>query len=311
MNEFERLRLYSVVQRPPAVKFKDLEALVSSRIVRNQIHFDYRYDFLRVTGDTVLVPITVQVPNRQLTFQNKEGVHSAVLNLFGRISTLTGRIVQTFEDVIARDFPDSLLQQSLSSSSIYQKAVPLRPGLYRLDLVLKDEQSGNVGVVNARLAVPRYDGDKLEASSLILADQMEAVPAKQVGLGQFVLGSTKVRPKLNGEFTTAEKMGVFLQIYNLKVDEKTHKTNASVEYRIRKDQQDVIKLVENSDQLKQTGEQITIEHLIALNTLPPGRYKFEIQATDELTKQTVSRSAEFTVKAAVENNTAAQKAPGR
>ncbi|MBI3669509.1 MAG: GWxTD domain-containing protein, partial [Acidobacteria bacterium] len=115
-NEFDRLELYAKIQRPPEVKFKDLEAVVTSRIVRNQIQFDYRFDFLRVTGDTVLVPITVQVPNRQLTFQNREGVHSALLNIFARISTLTGRMVQTFEDVISRDFPEALLQQSLSTS---------------------------------------------------------------------------------------------------------------------------------------------------------------------------------------------------
>ncbi len=311
MNEFERLRLYTVVQKAPPVKFKDLEELVTSRIVRNQIHFDYRFDFLRVTGDTVLVPITVQVLNRQLTYQNREGVHSAVLNIFGRISTISGRVVQTFEDTITRDFPESLLQQSLSNSSIYQKAVPLRPGLYRLDLVLKDVQSGNVGVVNTRLAVPRYDEEKLEASTLILADQMERVPAKQVGLGQFVLGSTKVRPKLNSEFTTADRMGVFLQIYNLKLDEKTHKASASIEYRVRKDQQDVMKFAESSEQLRQTGEQLTIEHVLPLGTLPPGRYKLEIQATDEVSKQTVSRMADFTVKPAVEAKAAAQNTPGR
>ncbi len=311
MGEFERLELYAKVQRPPEVKFKDLEAVVTSRIVRNQIQFDYRFDFLRVTGDTVLVPITVLVPNRQLTFQNKEGVHSAVLNLFGRISTLTGRVVQTFEDVVTRDFPESLLQASLKASSIYQKAVPLRPGLYRLDIVLKDVQSGNVGVVNTRLAVPRYADDKLEASTLILADQIERVPAKQIGLGQFVLGSSKVRPKLNQEFGANEKMGIFLQIYNLKVDDKSHKTNATVEYRIRRDQQEVFKLVENSERLNQTGEQITIERLLPLSGLQPGRYKLEVQATDQLTNQTISRSAEFTVKPAGEEKTAAKKSPGR
>src|SRR5207253_8494953 len=239
MNEFDRLELYAKIQKPPPVKFKDLEELVSSRIVRNQVHFDYHFDFLRVTSDTVLVPITVQVPNRQLTFQNREGVHSAVLNLFGRISTLSGRIVQTFEDVITRDFPESLLQASLQASSIYQKAVPLRPGLYRLDIVLKDVQSGNVGVINTGLRVPRFEDDKLEASTLILADLIERVPAKQVGLGQFVLGSTKVRPKLNQEFFPNEKMGIFLQLYNLKVDDKSHRANASVEFRVRKDQQEV------------------------------------------------------------------------
>ncbi len=306
MGEFERLELYAKVQRPPDVKFKDLEAVVSSRLVRNQIQFNHRFDFLRVTGDTVLVPITVEVPNRQLTFQNHEGVHSAVMNLFGRISTLTGRVVQTFEDVVSRDFPESLLQASLKGSSIYQKAVPLRPGLYRLDIVIKDVQSGNVGVVNTRLAVPRYADDKLEASTLILADQIERVPAKQIGLGQFVLGSTKVRPKLNQEFAANEKMGIFLQLYNLKVDDKSHKANASIQYHIRKDQQEVLKLAENSEQLNQTGEQITIERLLPLNGLPPGRYKLEIQATDELSKQTISRSAEFTVKPAVDQPAAAK-----
>jgi len=313
MNEFERLELYAKVQRPPAVKFKDLEEVVSSRLIRNQIHFDYRFDFLRVAGDTVLVPITVQIANKELTFQEKNGVHSAALNLFGRITTLTGRVVQTFEDVVMRDFPESLLQQSLKTSSIYQKVVPLRPGLYRLDIVIKDVQSGNVGVVNARLAVPRYDEDKLEASSLILADQIERVPAKQVGLGQFVLGASKVRPRLNQEFTTADKMGIFLQVYNLKVDDKTHKANASVEYHVRrvKDLQEVRSLAETSEQLHQIGEQLTIEKLMSLDRLEPGRYKLEIQATDQISKQTLSRSAEFTVKPAVEEKTAAKQAPGR
>ena len=311
MNEFDRLELYAKIQKPPPVKFKDLEELVSSRIVRNQVHFDYRFDFLRVTSDTVLVPITVQVPNRQLTFQNREGVHSAVLNLFGRISTLSGRIVQTFEDTITRDFPESLLQASLQASSIYQKAVPLRPGLYRLDIVLKDVQSGNVGVINTGLRVPRFEDDKLEASTLILADLIERVPVKQVGLGQFVLGSTKVRPKLNQEFLPSEKLGIFLQLYNLKVDDKSHRANASVEFRVRKDQQEVWKTAETSEQLRQTGEQITIERLLPLNSLQPGRYKLEIQATDQLTNQTILRTADFTVKAAVAEKIAEKKAPGR
>jgi GWxTD domain-containing protein len=313
MNEFERLELYAKVQRPPPVKFKDLEEVVSSRLIRNQIHFDYRFDFLRVTGDTVLVPITVQIANRQLTFQDKNGVHSAVLNIFGRISTLTGRIVQTFEDVITRDFPESLLQQSLSGSSIYQKAVPLRSGLYRLDLVLKDVHSGNVGVVNARLGVPRYDDDKLEASSLILADQIERVPAKQVGLGQFVLGASKVRPKLNQEFTPNEKMGIFLQVYNLKVDDTSHKANVSIQYHVRrlKDQQEVVSFAETSEQLHQNGEQLTLEKIMSLQNLEPGRYQLEIQATDQVTKQTISRSAEFIVKPAAEEKAAAKRTPGR
>src|SRR5467141_1378713 len=209
MNEFNRLEQYSKAFRPPQVKYKDLEALVTARIVRDQVHFTYRTDYLKVTNDTVLVPVTVQIPNNQLSFDNKDGVHSATMNIFGRVSTLTGRVVQTFEDPVSRDFPDSLFQKSVKLQSIYQKAIPLRPGLYRLDIVIKDVKSGNVGVINTRLQVPKFDDDTLEASSLILADQIEHVPAKQIGTGQFVLGSSKVRPKLDGEFPSNEKLRIY------------------------------------------------------------------------------------------------------
>src|ERR1700681_4800353 len=310
MNEFTRLENYANAFKPPAVKFKDLEAIVTSRIVRDQVHFTWRTDFLKVTNDTVLVPVTVQIPNSQLSFQAKQGVHSATLNVFGRVSTLTGRVVQTFEDSVSRDFPDSLFQQSVKLQSIYQKAVPLRPGLYRLDLVIKDVQSGNVGVVNSRLQVPRYEDDKLESSSLILADQIEHVPAKQIGSGQFVLGSSKVRPRLEGDFTTADKLGIYMQVYNLKPDDKTHKSNATFQYTVKKGGEQVLQFKETSVDMKQTGDQITIERLLPLTTLAPGKYTLEINATDTLSNQTISRTADFTVKTPLGTKSAANVQPG-
>jgi GWxTD domain-containing protein len=305
MNEFNRLEQYSKAFRPPQVKYKDLEALVTARIVRDQVHFAYRTDFLKVTNDTVLVPVTVQIPNNQLSFDSKDGVHSATMNIFGRVSTLTGRVVQTFEDPVSRDFPDSLFQRSLKLQSIYQKAVPLRPGLYRLDIVIKDVKSGNVGVINTRLQVPRYGDDTLEASSLILADQLEHVPAKQIGTGQFVLGSSKVRPKLDGEFASDLKLGIYMQVYNLKPDDKTHKSSATFQYTVKKGKEQVMRFTETSDEMKQTGEQVTIERLLPLATLTPGKYSIEVLATDTLANKTVFKTADFTVKAPVETKAAA------
>jgi GWxTD domain-containing protein len=313
LNEFTRLELYAKVQRPPEVKYKDLEALVTSRMVRDQVRFNYRTDFLKVTSDTVLVPVTVQVSNNQLQFKNKDGVYTAELNIFGRVSTLTGRVVQTFEDPLTRDYPETLYKQSMKQSSIYQKSLPLRPGLYRLDVVIKDVNSGNVGAVNTRLAVPRYEDEKLEASTLILADQIEHVPAKQIGTGQFVLGSSKVRPRLDGDFTTADKLGIYWQIYNLKGDEKTHKSNANFEFTVKKGNDPVpgMQFKLTTAELKQTGDQVTIERLLPLATLAPGKYTLEVNATDLLANVTISRSAEFSVKAPAEQKTATNVTPGR
>jgi len=298
-EEFNRLEKYAAIFRPPPVKFKDLEAAATARVVRDQVKFDYRFDFLRITSDTVLVPITVQIPVKQLSFQEKDGVDSASIDLFVRVTSLGGRVVQTFEDTLRSDIPASLLQKSLNTSRIYQKTVPLSPNLYRLDIVVKDVNSGNVGVVNTRLPVPHFQDDELSSSSLILADDIQPVSSKDIGIGQFVLGDVKVRPKLDQSFTAKDAMGVYLQVYNLKVDEKTHRADTSVEYRVKKDKdsQPMLKFDVPPEKLPQHGEELTLEQLITLGSLAPGKYQLEIAVTDNLTKQTITPTADFTVKA--------------
>lgn len=301
-QEFTRIETFANILSTPKLKNPEMATLVSSRILRNQLVFDYQLSFLRITSDTDLVPITVQIANRRLTFEMKDGVHSAVVDVYGRISSLTGRVVQTFEDSLNRDFPDSLAEQARQGMSVYQKAVPLRPGLYRLDLVLKDMKSGNVGVVATRLAVPRYDSEKLSASTLFLADQMERVSSKQVGLGQFVIGDAKVRPRVTQTFTTAERMNVYLQIYNLAVSEKTHRSNVTFDFAISRlggaEAKEVFRKKETSEDFGQSGQQVSLEKRIPLAGLEPGQYKFTVQVTDNVTNQTISPSAEFTVKEA-------------
>ena len=150
----------------------------------------------------------------------------------------------------------------------------------------------------AALRVPHFDQEKLDASSLILADQIERVASRRIGTGQFVLDSYKVRPRLSQEFCGADKLGIYLQLYNLKLDESSHKTKVSVAYRITKDREEVWRSVETEDHLHQSGEQLTIERFIPVSSLAPGRYTIEVTAIDLLTNETVIRSSDFTVKPA-------------
>jgi GWxTD domain-containing protein len=297
-EEFNRLELYANIMRPPPVKFKDLEAVVTSHMIRDQLKFDYHYDFLRITSDTVLVPITVQIPVKQLTFQQKDGVDSASMHLFARITSMTGRVVQTFEDSLRADYAADQLQHAVGTSRIYQKAVPLAPGLYELDIVIKDVNSGNVGVVNTRLPVPRYRDDQLSASSLILADDIQPVSMKDIGVGQFVLGDVKVQPKLNHTFTPNQSMGIFLQVYNLKVNDKTNRPNTSVEFRVLKGNATTptLKFDLPASQLPEHGEELTLEKRLTLGSLAPGKYKLEIAVTDNLANQTITPTADFTIR---------------
>jgi GWxTD domain-containing protein len=308
-DEFSRYELAAnIFKAPPPVKNKEMMDLVTARIVRNQLPFDYGFSFVRVTADTVMVPITLELNNRSMTFQEKDGVHQGKLNVFLRVSTVSGKVVNTFEDTIADDFPDSLFQQYLTKKSIYGKTVPLRPGLYKLDMVIKDVQSGNVGVVSTRLAVPRFDEEKLDSSTMILADSIEKVAPRSVGIGQFVLGDVKVRPDLKLEFDQDRKMGIYLQVYNLKVDPATHKSNYTVRFHITKGDQTIFDMTQVPDEFKQFGDELTIETLFPLAGVEAGKYKIELTINDKVANQSLVRSQEFVVKApAVAPQRAAEK----
>ncbi len=302
-KQFDRLEQFYKLQKPPAVKFKDLEEVVSHKISVNLMPFDVRTDFVRVTGDTVLVPITIQVKNRDITFVNKDGVQRGTVNIFGRVTTLTGKIVQTFEDTVQVDVPAELLPKVTENSSVYWKALPLRPNLYRIDVAVKDVNGDRSGLWSSRLPVPSYDDDRLASSSLIVADTMQPVSTKEIGTGMFVIGNTKIRPRVasaNGKpvsFKRNQKVYFWMQVYNLGMDDKTHKPSATVEYNVinAATNKAVIHTVESTDQMGNIGDQVTLEKPLSAASLDPGIYRIQIKVNDNISKQTVDPSATFAV----------------
>src|SRR5579864_2516224 len=304
-KEFDRLEQFAKLQQAPKVKFTDLEEAVQSKVILNPMPFDVRSDFVKVTSDTVLVPITIQMKNRDITFVNKEGVQRGTVNIFGRLSTLTGKIVQTFEDTVQVDVPAELLPRTAENASVYWKALPLRTGRYKLNVAVKDVNGDRKGVWSRSIVVPEYSDDKLATSTLILADQMEPVPTKAIGSGSFVIGTMKVRPRVapaDGKPVTFkrasdQKLNFWMQVYNLGVDEKTHKPSATFEYNITNvaTNKQIVQQVENTDTMGNVGDQVTLQKSIKAANLQPGVYKIQIKVNDNVSKQTVDPSAVFAV----------------
>ena len=302
-KQFDRLEQFAKLNKPPAVKFKDLEEIVSHKITVNLMPFDVRADFVKVTSDTVLTPITIQVKNRDITFVNKEGVQRGTVNIFGRVATLSGRIAQTFEDTMQVDVPAELLPKTAENSQVYWKALPLRPGHYRLDVVVKDVNGDRVGNWSKSLMVPDFGDEKLASSSLIVADQMYPVATKDIGTGSFVIGTMKVRPRVPSadgkpiSFKRNQKLNFWMQVYNLSVDEKTHKPSATFEYDVvnTATNKAVVHTTESTEQMGNVGDQVTLQKSLSASNLEPGSYRIEIKVNDHISKQTVDPTATFTV----------------
>ncbi len=303
-KEFDKLEQLAKINTPPPVKFKDLEEVVSHKINVNLMPFDISTDFVKVTDDTVLVPVTVQIKNHDITFVTKEGVSRGTVNIFGRVTGLTGRVAQTFEDTVQVDVPAELLEQQQAHSSQYWKAIPLRPGRYRFDIVVKDVNGDRVGTWSHGVMVPEYTEDKLASSSLILADNLEKVATKNVGAGSFVIGQTKiVHPKVEpgdgkpATYKQNQRMNLWMQIYNLQMDEKTKKPSAKIEYDIVNiaDNKAVLHSSESTDTMGNVGDQMTLEKSLALSSFQPGTYKLTVKVDDNVSKQQISPSVRFAV----------------
>jgi GWxTD domain-containing protein len=304
-KEFDRLDQWAKLQRAPQIKFTDLAEEVNSKVILNPMPFDVRSDFVKVTSDTVLVPVTVQMKNRDITFTNKDGVQRGTVNIYGKLSTLTGKIVQTFEDTVQVDVPAELLPRTAENASVYWKALPLRAGHYKLYIAVKDVNGDRKGVYSRSVTVPEYIEDKLATSSLIVADQMEPVPTKAIGSGNFVIGTTKVRPRVapaDGKPAVFkrdrdQKLNFWMQVYNLGVDEKTHKASATIEYNITNiaTNKPVVQKTESTDTMGNVGDQVTLQKSIAASNLQPGVYRIQIKVNDNVSKQTVDPSATFAV----------------
>jgi GWxTD domain-containing protein len=300
-KQFDRLELFSKLNRSPDVKFKDLEEVVTHKISMNLLPFDVRLDFVKVTSDTVLVPVTIQMRNKDVTWSSKEGVQRMAVNIFGRVTTIGGKVAQTFEDTVTDGVPDELLPKITENMHVYWKALPLRTGRYRLDIVLKDVNGDRVGTWSHAVMVPEFSDDKLASSTLIVADQMERVAAKNVGTGNFVIGGTKVRPRVEpadgkpAMFRRDQKVNFWMQVYGLAIDQQTHKPSAKISY-------DVVDIASNKAVVhaeEQTsgnvGEQMTLEKSLPLNALPPGIYRITIKVDDNVSTQKLARDAKFAV----------------
>jgi GWxTD domain-containing protein len=305
-KQFDRIELAAKLFAPPVIKFKDLDSFISEhKLITGPIFpFDVRTDFVKVTQDTVLVPITIQIKNRDVTITTKNGVSKGVVNILGKVSTITHKTVQTFEDTVQIEQPAELIQKALDNQSIYQKALPLRPGSYRVDIAIKDVNNpDHIGIYSQSITVPKYDDEKLSTSSLILADKMYLVPSQTIGTGNFIIGNTFVRPRVSPnlatpvKFTRDQHLNCWMQVYNLSIDDKTKSNSATVTYEIRDKGSDKLLLAstEESKDVSAHSDQLTMERSLPLAGLQPGKYEMTIRINDAISKQEIAQTAPFVV----------------
>jgi GWxTD domain-containing protein len=295
---FRKLELIANLQRPPQVKFGDLQSSLTggdALLDNNPLDFDLRVDFFRQSEDRVIVTFTVQTDNKELQFvDDGSGIDTAKLNVFGRITAVSGKRSGIFEEAVTTYATREELSEAKERKSIYQKAVALTPGTYKVDVVVRDVGTGNRGIVNKGFTVPRYDEKKLSTSTMILATTLRNTTERDIG-GMFVIGNAKVIPNLKGDYKRGQQVGVYLQVYNAGIDQTTLRPAVDVEYVLFKSGKEVLRQPEDWAGLSDSGQRLTLARLLPTDGLPTGDYVLHVLTKDRVGGQVIKNEGSFTI----------------
>jgi GWxTD domain-containing protein len=298
-SAFSRMEQFFNLQRPPEIKFEDLKTIVSTKITYNTLPFEVRTDYMRLSPQKVLVPISIELNNKELQFKKELDFNRAKVNVYGMVTSLTNRIMAEWEDEIVSDFSDESFDVGKNRRSMYQRMITLPPGQrYKLDLVLKDVENDNTGTLSVGLNVPKYSEDAgLQTSTLILATYVASAPLSVNQLDQFVLGDMKVVPSIRKEYLPGENLVSYMQVYNMQVDQTTQEPSLDITYLI-KDKDKVLEEHKATPQNSQQffyGPRVVLLGSIPLKVAAAGKYTLEIRVVDKIADSTISTSADFKI----------------
>ncbi|MFQ5740085.1 MAG: GWxTD domain-containing protein [Acidobacteriota bacterium] len=301
-DPFTRYITRARIQQPKAIKYKDLKQIVDVRVGYDNLPYQVGMDYFRLNEDSVLVPITFELENRHLTFKQEGEMFVARVAVYAIITSITHRVIKEFDDDLMISYKPEYLKAGRMGRSVYQKVIPLdRKMRYRLDLVLKDLGSDSVGGTRKAIIPPPYQTEKLGLSSVIFSDYVRSVGDSADPDEMFVIGDLKVRPSLSRVFTRGLPVALYLHVYGATLDQTTLEPALALRFRILRDGKQIKYWSEEHGESIQfkSGLRVVVLKNLHAETLPPARYDLEIEVEDQLSKQQVSISQRFRVKAVV------------
>ena len=300
---FEKLQLLADLQRAPTIKFRDLEVKADlPEIASDVLPFSVRTDFFRIGSESVATSFTIQFDNADLSFKNQGGIYSGQVNIYAKLTALSGRRAANFEDVVqTQRYGEEQLSAGQTQRSIYQKNIVLPPGRYKIDVVGRDTVSGKTGILHHSFEVPRYQEKQFATSTLILAASIEPLDNSAIPAGQFIIGRYKVKPFVSGVYKPGQSLALFLQVYDADMDQATLQPALKVEYSISKGGQEVAHIFEDGKSkmglIDMKGQQLVIARAIPLvdKLAEAGTYTVTARITDLVSQKVVTPQAQYTV----------------
>ncbi len=132
--------------------------------------------YFRLEENRFFVPVSLIVPGSQIPFIKNGDRDKAKLDVIGQVKNAQGIVVGSIRDTVKLALDAS--QQVQRRNIQYSTGFTLAPGRYHLKIVVRENQTGNMGSFETDLQVPDMKKSTMKLSSIVLASQRMPNPAK-------------------------------------------------------------------------------------------------------------------------------------
>jgi GWxTD domain-containing protein len=288
------------LEKPPVLQNPKLREAVDARVLYPAtLPLSYHHVFYRLGDREYLVPISLKVQNRELSYVTQpEGYLSAKVDVYARVMGIDGTIYYEFDDTIYSHYSPEEFPKRNDQYSVYERTLKLRPGRYKIDLLVQTDQGRKSSLSTFSIALPSLSSDASDArlSPLLLSHYISLVVGTPQSW-QFVIGDLKVVPAFDNVFMSTENIGVYLQGYGFQSDSSSAATPAKVRFRIQDKEGRIVReaLDDRGSCIRSAGSRLVIAELLPLTGLQKGRYRLTVLVEDRITGKVQAESADFEI----------------
>ena len=290
-NPFEKMTLMSKLTTAPVIRYTDLQQIVQAQIHHQELPFAVVTHFLQVDSEQFLVLATLGFENHEISFEESNGQWQSRLEVYGQITSFTGRVAFEFDHEIIAAYPDERATQHSSSS--YQRKLALAPGIYKMDVVVRDRLSEKIGTKTVRVRVPSSATEELATSSLILSESIEGSSAT---LDEpYVVGPYKLKPSANGVFSNGDNLGFLMEVYNVEVDQSSGEPSLEIRCGIVKPGSEGAEFRKLTRGISVAQDRVRVVRLLRLEDLSKGSYQFACSVKDQISGRALRTAEDFSI----------------
>jgi hypothetical protein len=244
-----------------------LLATLRASFTRAEVPIILSAGYLSSANDGLVVAASVQITT------------DADVDLMGAVADDKGTILTTLKQQLV--LPGGNSNNSLITSLQFPK---LPAGLLQVRIATRDRKSGRIGSVVQWIELPNLSKNKFDASSLFLSESA----VSQGSEPKWVI-------KPDRKFAKTAKLKFQVFIYNADLSAGAPAINMQVE--LRQGGQVLVQTPASPVDTKGVTDmgRIPVAGDFPLGGFPPGRYELKLIFTDQKTKSSVSREAEFAI----------------